>query len=61
MVGALVLGVLIGAFIVFCAYTAGHSKAEDIYDEMRDEAIKAGVAEYYLDENNEKKFRYKKS
>lgn len=28
---------------------------------MQDEAVKAKVAEYYLDENNEKQFRYKES
>ena len=50
------LVVLILLFLAaFCAYMAGSGSAAS---DFRNEAVKHGAAEYYLDANNEKQFRW---
>lgn len=51
--------------IFTCGYMYGKYSEKTVELEKRieflDEAVKAKVAEYYLDENNKKQFRYKES
>lgn len=53
-----VIVVFVGVLI--CFYNLGSNDGEEVgQNEVRAEAVKAGVAEYYIDEKNEKAFRFK--
>lgn len=52
-----VIGLILFAASVALSFLCGMAE-QRCRDE--DEAVKNGVAEYYLDDNNERKFRWKK-
>ena len=55
LVSGLIIGFLLsGAFIVFFTNPIGHETRQ-----MHNEAVTTGHAEYYLDENNERQWRWK--
>ena len=53
----LALGFVVTAWM--CIYLSGLYRDPRIEKEWHDEAIKQGHAEYYLDENNERQWRWK--
>lgn len=53
-----VIVVFVGVLI--CFYNLGSNDGEEVgQNEVRAEAVRAGVAEYYIDDKNEKAFRFK--
>jgi hypothetical protein len=55
--GIVLIGMLVVSGLSFCVGgQIGHDGRDAA---IRDEAVKAGVAEYYLDANNERQFRWK--
>ena len=56
-----IIGILIGLVFLFVGGCAGFSFGEFSAEEsMKKEAVEAEVAEFYLNEDNEKQFRYLK-
>lgn len=49
---------LMAIVAVFCFCLGGFAGKASERQESRAEAVKAGVAEYYLDKDNNKQFRY---
>ena len=53
--GIIVVFFVIAAFVFMMGFVSGAGKATA---DVREEARKAGAGEYYLDENQDKKFRF---